>query len=126
MDMISTQDIDKIIGDIVKQDAEVPASDKRLGYGTAGFRTLGSQLEKCCFRVGILVAMRAKLTTLAGVMITASHNPSQDNGVKIIEGDGSMLQQEWESLAENLINAEDIEKYLREFDQPENRIKYGF
>ena len=60
-------------------------------YGTAGFRTLGSYLERVCFRVGVLVALRAKLTQLSGVMITASHNQKDDNGVKIIESDGSML-----------------------------------
>ena len=60
-------------------------------YGTAGFRTAGKYLERVCFRVGVLVAMRAKLTQLSGVMITASHNQKDDNGVKIIESDGSML-----------------------------------
>ena len=64
---------------------------RKFSYGTAGFRTLGSNLEKVCFRVGLLVGLRAKLTTLCGVMITASHNHKDDNGVKIVESDGSML-----------------------------------
>lgn len=64
---------------------------KKFGYGTAGFRTLGSDLERVCFRVGLLVGLRAKMTTLCGVMITASHNHKDDNGVKIVEQDGSML-----------------------------------
>jgi phosphomannomutase len=37
-------------------------------------------------------------------MITASHNQKEDNGVKINEADGSMLDQTWEPLAEELAN----------------------
>jgi len=31
-------------------------------------------------------------------MITASHNPVEDNGVKLIDGDGGMLAQSWERV----------------------------
>lgn len=48
-------------------------------------------MERVLFRCGILVALRAKMTTLSGLMVTASHNHKDDNGVKIIEADGSML-----------------------------------
>lgn len=98
----------------------------KFGYGTAGFRTLGASLGKVCFRVGILVAMRAKLTTLSGVMITASHNPKDDNGVKIVEGDGSMLAQEWEPLAEELVNADDLKQFLLDLDGTTRRASFGF
>jgi len=60
---------------LVALDEKYPKIDnKKFGYGTAGFRTAGAHLGRVCFRVGILVAMRAKMTTLSGVMITASHN----------------------------------------------------
>jgi len=39
-----------------------------------------------------------------GVMITASHNPEEDNGVKLIDPDGEMLEASWESHATNLAN----------------------
>jgi hypothetical protein len=81
----------KIITNIVNMDKNIPFCGRHLDYGTCGFRTLGTDLTKACFRVGILVGLRAKVTNLAGVMITASHNLCHDNGVKIIEGDGSML-----------------------------------
>lgn len=39
-----------------------------------------------------------------GVMITASHNPEDDNGVKLIDPDGEMLEAKWETYATNLAN----------------------
>jgi phosphoacetylglucosamine mutase len=48
---------------------------KHIAYGTAGFRTVASNLDRACFRAGILAAIRAKEKGLGGVMITASHNP---------------------------------------------------
>ena len=45
-------------------------------------------------------------TKCVGVMITASHNPPQDNGIKIIDCDGGMLTPTWEPLAEEIANVE--------------------
>lgn len=50
----------------------------------------------------------------SGVMVTASHNPKQDNGLKIVERDGSMLEHSWEKLAEDLVNAPDLASFLHE------------
>ena len=91
MEFISPEEKAKIIDALCEQDALYPVIDKHFGYGTAGFRTLGANLERVCFRVGILVALRAKMITCCGVMITASHNQKDDNGVKIMDSDGSML-----------------------------------
>ena len=101
---------------ILTQDALYPViAGKRFAYGTAGFRTLGSHLERVCFRAGLLAAIRAKVKGgLAGVMVTASHNPWQDNGLKLIEADGSMLEADWERLAETLVNAENLSETLLE------------
>jgi phosphoacetylglucosamine mutase len=38
-------------------------------------------------------------------MITASHNPEPDNGVKLIDPLGEMLHQSWEKFATRLANA---------------------
>jgi len=37
-------------------------------------------------------------------MITASHNPEEDNGVKLIDPEGEMLEAVWESHATHLAN----------------------
>jgi phosphoacetylglucosamine mutase len=41
-------------------------------------------------------------------MITASHNPECDNGVKLVDPAGEMLELAWEELATQLANAPDL------------------
>lgn len=43
----------------------------------------------------------------AGVMISASHNPAQDNGIKFFGGDGYKLSDEQEEEIEDLLKKED-------------------
>jgi len=59
--------------------------------------------------MGMLVALRsAHLKSAAvGLMITASHNPQHDNGVKLVDPLGEMLDSSWEGLATELANAPD-------------------
>ncbi|TFY82647.1 hypothetical protein EWM64_g1364 [Hericium alpestre] len=79
----------------------------RFQYGTAGFRTLGSVLDSVLFRVGVLAALRSKKLDgkTIGVMVTASHNPEPDNGVKLVDPRGEMLEAAWETHATVLANA---------------------
>jgi phosphomannomutase len=58
-------------------------------------------------------------------MITASHNQKEDNGVKIIEADGSMLDQTWEPLAEELANTQDLRAFLDKFENTDMRLQFG-
>jgi phosphoglucosamine mutase len=46
----------------------------------------------------------------AGIVISASHNPSQDNGIKIFNGDGFKLSDEKENKIEELIFADNMSK----------------
>jgi phosphoacetylglucosamine mutase len=77
-------------------------------YGTAGFRCAADLLDSTVFRCGALIAARALATGAAcGVMITASHNVDSDNGVKLVDPSGEMLEPAWEELATRLAQARD-------------------
>uniref|UniRef100_A0A8C2B3W1 Phosphoacetylglucosamine mutase n=1 Tax=Cyprinus carpio TaxID=7962 RepID=A0A8C2B3W1_CYPCA len=78
-----------------------------LQYGTAGFRTHAKHLDHIMFRMGLLATLRSKKTkSTIGVMVTASHNPEEDNGVKLIDPMGEMVTAAWEGYATQLANAE--------------------
>ncbi|EYC45897.1 hypothetical protein Y032_0414g1046 [Ancylostoma ceylanicum] len=84
------------------------SDDLRLAYGTAGFRHNAALLPFVVFRMGYLAGLRAReLNVTIGLMITASHNPATDNGVKIVDPKGEMLATEWEKYASELVNASD-------------------
>jgi phosphoacetylglucosamine mutase len=94
-----------------------------IDYGTAGFRNKAYLLDHVIFRMGIVAALRSKATkSTIGVMITASHNPEEDNGVKLIDPKGEMLVNHWEQLATKVANAEDgdLEQVLNELIKNEN------
>lgn len=87
----------------------------RFSYGTAGFRADGATMAPAVCRAGILAALRSvKLAGAAvGIVITASHNPIGDNGVKIADPDGGMMAQHWEPFADTLANAPDPDALLQ-------------
>lgn len=84
-----------------------PKPDARLTYGTAGFRTKASLLESTCFRIGLIGALRSKSLggKKIGLMVTASHNPAEDNGVKMVDSRGEMLEASWEPICTAIANA---------------------
>ncbi|XP_029451389.1 LOW QUALITY PROTEIN: phosphoacetylglucosamine mutase [Rhinatrema bivittatum] len=94
-----------------------------LQYGTAGFRTKAEHLDHVMYRMGLLAVLRSKQTTSTiGVMVTASHNPEEDNGVKLVDPLGEMLAAAWEEYATSLANAEeqDLATVLRDISQKES------
>eukprot|EP00093_Oithona_nana_P008348 08348.XXX_231475_229406_1 [CDS] Oithona nana genome sequencing. len=90
-------------------DKHPKGSNKDIQYGTAGFRTKAAVLEHVMYRMGALAAIRSKAKggSAIGVMITASHNPPPDNGVKLVDPAGEMLEAAWESIATTIANASD-------------------
>ncbi|KAK4234996.1 hypothetical protein C8A03DRAFT_18193 [Achaetomium macrosporum] len=94
-------------------------------YGTAGFRMKADLLEGITFRVGLLASLRSrKLNGQAiGVMITASHNPAADNGVKIVDPLGDMLEQDWERYATALVNAQSDDQLVEVYNKLATELK---
>ncbi|KFQ37055.1 Phosphoacetylglucosamine mutase, partial [Mesitornis unicolor] len=91
-----------------------------LQYGTAGFRTKAEQLDHVMFRMGLLAVLRSKaVAATIGIMVTASHNPEEDNGVKLVDPLGEMLHPSWEEYATQLANAEEkeLQKIITEICQ---------
>ncbi|KAI9737009.1 MAG: Phosphoacetylglucosamine Mutase [Cirrosporium novae-zelandiae] len=76
-------------------------------YGTAGFRMKSTLLDSVVFRVGLLAVLRSKKHggRTIGLMITASHNPPDDNGIKLVDPMGEMLEASWEAHATAFANA---------------------
>lgn len=106
--------VGKTLAYILKEEKERPkiliGKDTRLsGYMlenalTAGICSMGTDV----LLVGpiptpgiafLTTSMRAD----AGIVISASHNPFQDNGIKFFSGDGFKLPDEWELKTEELI-----------------------
>ncbi|KAL7267841.1 Phosphoacetylglucosamine Mutase [Rhizina undulata] len=82
-------------------------ADRHFSYGTAGFRMKADLLDSVVFRVGLLAALRSQKMggQTIGIMITASHNVPADNGVKLVDPKGEMLEASWEEHATTLANA---------------------
>jgi len=101
--------------------------EQLIAYGTAGFRTKAELLDHVMYRMGLLAVLRsrAKGGHAIGAMITASHNPGPDNGIKLVDPKGEMLEAAWESVATKLANCKDadipsqLDEIVKQFNIPE-------
>lgn len=74
-------------------------------YGTAGFRFNENIMINISHNIGRAIgALLIKKHDKIGIMITASHNIYSDNGCKLTNGDGKMLQPQDERFLEELVN----------------------
>ncbi|KAL9098629.1 MAG: hypothetical protein Q9163_005748 [Psora crenata] len=93
---------------IVAGSAKFPKQERRtFQYGTAGFRMKADLLDAIVYRGALLASLRSRKLNgqIIGVMITASHNPPDENGIKLVDPMGEMLEASWEAHATVLANA---------------------
>lgn len=79
-------------------------------YGTAGFRFNSQEIinisQKIAFGCVEILTQKSKHNNFLAIMITASHNLECDNGVKIVDHDGNMLDTDDEKILENIVNSD--------------------
>ena len=79
----------------------------KITYGTAGFRYNHKIIEEIAFKIGIGLVLCSIFTNKRiGVMITASHNKYEDNGIKITDDKGEMISQQLEETMTRVVNSE--------------------
>lgn len=93
----------------------------KFEYGTSGFRYIGEKMEDVVMKCAMVMSIRARNTGLnCGIMITASHNKAIDNGVKLIDYSGEMINEKWEKIIEEFVNIYDKNK---SYEYLQNLIK---
>lgn len=92
---------------------------KRLKYGTSGFRYHQDLCAFISFRVGIFSSLFGKkfFPRAVGLIFTASHNPSCDNGIKMIRDDCEMLLLEEEAILEDFMNQHELSEGVEQLIQ---------
>lgn len=81
-----------------------------MKYGTSGFRDHHTKILQISEKIGIALALLNQYKKESfGIMITASHNHYEDNGIKIMNNKGIMVAKDIEDYMENFINEQDYD-----------------
>ena len=109
----------KLFENVSEKSSKYPKPEFKFTYGTAGFRLKADLLPSVMYRMGLLAVLRSRAlgSKTIGLMITASHNPVLDNGVKLIDPMGEMLEADWEKYATRLANSDNVAKCLKELTE---------
>ena len=82
-------------------------SSQMLAEGAvAGILAQGNSVEDCGVITTPGLQFLAKISTAPGLVITASHNPPEYNGFKVVDSDGIEIPREKEELIESLVTKE--------------------
>src|SRR5438128_7995204 len=82
-------------------------SSQMLAEGAvAGILAQGNSVEGCGVITTPGLQFLAKISTAPGLVITASHNPPEYNGFKVVDSDGIEIPREKEELIESLVTKE--------------------
>ena len=71
----------------------------------AGLLSIGAEVMRLCHFYTGRAYLTKEMEANAGVMISASHNPVEDNGIKFFGPDGFKLTDEQENEIEALLTA---------------------
>src|SRR5690606_6023914 len=82
-----------VIGQDTRQSSNMLAYGVAYGAALAGVNVLISEVVSTP-----MIAHYSKVKNIIGVMITASHNPYTDNGIKVIKSGYKMLDEEEKEL----------------------------
>lgn len=94
-------------------------------YGTSGFRFHHSVIESIAVKIGNAVGLlSAHYHIPYGIMVTASHNPHEDNGVKIINSEGEMINIAEETIITDYVNGKNLNSFRDNMKVPEIFIGY--
>ena len=74
-------------------------------------------LFQIAFRVGAFVAIlnNTSPSLSLGVVMSASHNKVEDNGMKITNFRGNMLEMHYEQILEKFVQEKDFKKAVTDF-----------
>jgi phosphoglucosamine mutase len=92
-----------VIGWDTRESSEIIVADMIRGLSDAGAHTVKAGVIPT---PGLSYVTREKSEFMAGIMITASHNPYQYNGVKVFDANGDKLPDQLEAELNTLIESE--------------------